>query len=177
MTESEHKSVLEIIADQMKTSVVYLLAAAALLSLVIGVFPKGIAILGVLIVNASIGFWMEWQAQKSMQMQKEKDKISSKVVRDGEEQGIDAEKLVPGDVAMWSFSVRGMWHPPQPPPRKSVQKTHLGSSSAWQPSCRYRAGLRAVHILKNGEGLARHGRVRYAHRRRCGSPISKPTTP
>lgn len=100
LTESEQKSVLEIIADQMKTPVVYLLAAAAVLSFVIGDFPEGIAIVVVLIVNAAIGFGMEWQAQKSMQALKKLDKITAKVVRDGEEQEIDAEKLVPGDMVI-----------------------------------------------------------------------------
>lgn len=98
LTETEQKSVAEIIADQMKTPVVYLLAAAGALSFVMGDYHEGIAIAVVLIINAAIGFWMEWQAQMSMKALKEMDKITATVVRDGEEKEIDAEKLVPGDV-------------------------------------------------------------------------------
>lgn len=100
LTETEQKSVAEILADQMKTPVVYLLAAAAALSFFMGDYHEGVAITVVLLINAAIGFWMEWQAQKSMKALKEMDKITATVVRDGEEKEIDAEKLVPGDVVI-----------------------------------------------------------------------------
>lgn len=100
LAEMEQKSVWEILWDQMKTPVVYLLAAAAVLSFVMGDNPEGIAIVIVLIINAAIGFWMEWQAQKSMNALKEMDKITATVLRDGEEKEIDAEELVPGDVVI-----------------------------------------------------------------------------
>ncbi|HKL39698.1 MAG TPA: HAD-IC family P-type ATPase, partial [Cryomorphaceae bacterium] len=100
LAEMKQKSVWEILWDQMKTPVVYLLAAAAVLSFVMGDFAEGIAIVVVLIINAAIGFWMEWQAQKSMKALKEMDKIMASVIRGGEEKEIDAEELVPGDIVV-----------------------------------------------------------------------------
>jgi len=100
LTEMEQKSLWEILWDQMKSPVVYLLAAAAVLSFVMGDIPEGVAIVVVLIVNAAIGFWMEWQARKSMKALKEMDKITAAVLRDGEEKEIDAEELVPGDIVI-----------------------------------------------------------------------------
>lgn len=100
LSEMEQKSIWEIIWDQMKTPVVYLLAGAAVLSFVMGDFPEGVAIVIVLIVNAAIGFWMEWQARKSMKALKEMDKITASVIRDGKEQEINAEELVPGDIVV-----------------------------------------------------------------------------
>ncbi len=100
LAKMKQKSIWEIIVDQFKTPVVYLLAGAAALSFVMGDIPEGIAIVGVLIVNAGIGFWMEFQARKSMKALKEMDKIMTTVLRDGEEKEIDAEDLVPGDVVI-----------------------------------------------------------------------------
>jgi Ca2+-transporting ATPase len=100
LSEQKQKSVWEILWDQMKTPVVYLLAAAAVLSFAMGDIHEGVAIVIVLLINAAIGFWMEWQAQKSMNALKEMDKITATVIRDGEEKEIDAEELVPGDVVV-----------------------------------------------------------------------------
>ncbi|HKK38901.1 MAG TPA: HAD-IC family P-type ATPase, partial [Cryomorphaceae bacterium] len=100
LAEMKQKSIWEILLDQFKTPVVYLLAGAAVLSFVMGDIPEGVAIVVVLIVNAGIGFWMEFQARKSMEALNEMDKVTATVLRDGEEKEIDAEELVPGDVVI-----------------------------------------------------------------------------
>jgi Ca2+-transporting ATPase len=98
LEKSEQKSPWKILFDQVNTPVVYLLAAAATLSFIFGDLPEGFFIIGVLVINTAIGFWMEMQAQKSMNALKEMDKIEAEVLRDGEKQTVDAEKLVPGDI-------------------------------------------------------------------------------
>ena len=98
LKERKQKSLFQVLLDQVNTPVVYLLAAAAALSFVFGDIPEGVAILVVLLINAVIGFWMEWQARKSMNALKEMDKIEAHLLREGETQLLDAEQIVPGDI-------------------------------------------------------------------------------
>ncbi len=98
LKEKEEKSALQILISQMNNPVVYLLSAAAVLAFVFGDIPEGIAIVVVLVLNALIGFWMEYQAHESMKALKKMDKILANVRRDDKELEIDAEELVPGDI-------------------------------------------------------------------------------
>ncbi|NJO03422.1 MAG: HAD-IC family P-type ATPase, partial [Bacteroidia bacterium] len=54
----------------------------------------------VILINAIIGFTMEFQALQSMNALREMDKMEAKVRREGQEQVIDAEEIVPGDVLL-----------------------------------------------------------------------------
>ncbi|MDX1640241.1 MAG: cation-transporting P-type ATPase [Balneolaceae bacterium] len=98
LEEHDEKSLLQILIDQINNPIVYLLTAAAVLAFVFGDIPEGIAIIVVLVLNTVIGFWMEFQARKSMNALQEMDKVTANVIRGGEEQEIDAEHLVPGDI-------------------------------------------------------------------------------
>lgn len=98
LEEKDQKSLFQILIDQISNPIVYLLTAAAVLAFLFGDIPEGIAIIVVLVLNTIIGFWMEFQARKSMNALKEMDKVMASVIRDGEEQEIDAEHLVPGDI-------------------------------------------------------------------------------
>ena len=98
LAEHKQRSIWEIIWSQINNPVVYLLMVAATLSFVFGDIPEGIAIVVVLILNAVIGFWMEFQARQSMKALRNMDKMTTRVRRDGEEKEIDAEDLVPGDI-------------------------------------------------------------------------------
>ncbi len=98
LEEKQQKSLWDIFLDQVKSPIVYLLIAAAGLSFAFGDIAEGIAIVVVLIFNAAIGFWMELQARNSMQALKEMDKMEARVRRNGKDQMIDAEEVVPGDI-------------------------------------------------------------------------------
>jgi P-type Ca2+ transporter type 2C len=98
LKETEDRSILDLILSQVNNPVIYLLFTAAALALLFGDIPEGIAIFIVLLVNTAIGFWMEYQAQISMQALKKLDKIKAVVIRDSEDIIIDAEKIVPGDI-------------------------------------------------------------------------------
>ncbi len=102
LEEHEGKSIWEIILAQINNPVVYLLVVATVLAFVMGDLAEGIAITVVLLVNTIIGFWMEYQAQQSMQAIKEIDKVKANVLRDGKEEKIDAEEVVPGDILIVS---------------------------------------------------------------------------
>lgn len=98
LEEQEQKSLFQILIDQINNPIIYLLTAAAILAFVFGDIPEGIAIIVVLVLNTVIGFWMEYQARQSMNALQEMDKVTAKVLRDGEINEIDAERLVPGDI-------------------------------------------------------------------------------
>lgn len=98
LQEHEEKSLFQILIDQINNPVVYLLTAAAVLAFLFGDLPEGVAILVVLLLNTIIGFWMEYRARQSMNALREMDKVTAKVLRDGEVKEMDAEHLVPGDI-------------------------------------------------------------------------------
>lgn len=98
LRESKDRSLWDLLVSQVNNPVIYLLFTAAALALIFGDVAESIAIFIVLVVNTTIGFWMEYQAQKSMQALKKLDKIRAVVIRDTEEVEIDAEKITAGDL-------------------------------------------------------------------------------
>ncbi len=98
LEERKQKSLFMLFVEQFNTPVAYLLGVAAALSFVFGDIAEGVAIVVVLLINAIIGFSMEYQARKSMNALKNMDKVKSKVRRGGSDEKVDAEHLVPGDL-------------------------------------------------------------------------------
>lgn len=87
-----------IVLRQFKSPLIYVLAAAAALSAATG-DPKDAIFIGfVLLVNAVIGTWQEWRAEKSSQALQKLLRIRAAAQRDGELTEIDAEAVVPGDI-------------------------------------------------------------------------------
>lgn len=79
-----------------------ILAAASLLSFVIGNVIDGIFILSVLIINAVFGFVQEYKAEKSLQKLKDYIKPTVRVIRSGKETQIQTTEIVPGDIVVLS---------------------------------------------------------------------------
>jgi magnesium-transporting ATPase (P-type) len=100
LEEHEQKSIWQIVLAQINNPVVYLLMAATTVAFIFGDYAEAIAILVVLLINTIIGFWMEYQAQQSMDALQQLDKIEAKVLRNGKRTTINAEDLVPGDILL-----------------------------------------------------------------------------
>ena len=83
---------------QFKSPLVVLLVAAAGASFAFQEWLDGGAILVVVLINACIGFYMEFQAGRSMAALKKMVAVSAKVQRGGSLKEINIEMLVPGDV-------------------------------------------------------------------------------
>lgn len=98
LPEQQAPPVWLIILRQFQSPLIYVLFAAAFLSLLIGEVKDAAFIAGVVILNAIIGTVQEWRAERSALALQQLLKIKASVVRDGEVNEIDAEKLVPGDV-------------------------------------------------------------------------------
>ncbi len=98
LKEKKQKSLLQLIIEQFRGAIIYLLLAAVVVSFAFGEIPEAIAIIVVIVLNTAIGFGMEYQARSSMKALKKLDKLNADVLRNGNRIEIDAEGLVPGDI-------------------------------------------------------------------------------
>lgn len=87
-----------ILLHQFKSPVVYLLLAAAGVSLFFEEWLDAIAIGIVILLNAVIGFIMELQAERSMEALQQLTTQTAKVIRSGRLREIGLEEIVPGDM-------------------------------------------------------------------------------
>jgi P-type Ca2+ transporter type 2C len=88
-----------ILFDQFKDFIVWVLAAAALVSgLLLKEWIDAAAIIAILILNAVLGFVQEYRAEKSLAALKSMAAPFSKVLRGGARQSVPAAELVPGDL-------------------------------------------------------------------------------
>jgi len=100
MQEVRPRSACHLLIDQFTSVVIALLAVAAVISWLTGDHAEAIAILIVLIINAAVGFFTEWQAGRALDALRRQTRTTSRVRRDGFETTIDAEQLVPGDIVV-----------------------------------------------------------------------------
>ncbi|UCC15833.1 MAG: HAD-IC family P-type ATPase [Gammaproteobacteria bacterium] len=88
----------EIFLRQFRSPLIYVLAAAAMVSLSLGEIKDAAFIFGVLLINAIIGTVQENRAEHASRALQQLLKIRATVRRDAQVKEIDAELLVPGDV-------------------------------------------------------------------------------
>jgi Ca2+-transporting ATPase len=91
-------SLFRILINQFISPFVLLLAIAAGLSFFFQEWLDGTAIIAVLVINAVIGFFMEFQAERSMEALKKLTTVPARVLRDGKLTEILSEEIVPGDI-------------------------------------------------------------------------------
>lgn len=89
-----------IIARQFRSIIVLLLAAAAAIAFATRDPAEGMAIIGVLLINAAVGFAMEWRSERALKSLRIQVRTTARVLRDGVQSVVDAEDLVPGDVIL-----------------------------------------------------------------------------
>lgn len=85
---------------QFTSPLIYILLAAAVISLLIHEWSDAIFISGVLLLNAIIGTVQEYSAQRSAASLKQLVRTSARVVRQGDTYEISAQELVPGDIVL-----------------------------------------------------------------------------
>jgi len=76
----------------------WMIEIAAVLSLAVRHWADFGIIITLLIFNALVGFWQEYQAGNAVEALKKKLALKSHVLRDGKWQEVQAKELVPGDV-------------------------------------------------------------------------------
>ncbi|MBP2652917.1 MAG: calcium-transporting P-type ATPase, PMR1-type [Firmicutes bacterium] len=85
---------------QFQDFMVVVLLVATLISGLLGEYADAVTILAIVLVNAILGFFQEYRAERSMEALCKLTAPSARVVRNGVAQHIPARELVPGDVLM-----------------------------------------------------------------------------
>ncbi|MFX1494256.1 MAG: cation-translocating P-type ATPase, partial [Promethearchaeota archaeon] len=114
LVKEKGKTAWQIFISQFKDFLIYLLIFAIIISIAIGIYestkPGGeawsseytdaIVIAAILIVNAVLGFYQEYQAERSLESLKKLAPHFAKVRREGRVMEIDVADLVPGDIVL-----------------------------------------------------------------------------
>jgi len=97
---AEPPGIARVFLHQFASPLIYVLVAAALVSLAIREWSDAGFICAVLLLNAIIGTAQEYSAQRAAQALQQLVTTRSRVLRDGDIHELDAEELVPGDVVL-----------------------------------------------------------------------------
>ncbi len=94
------KSILTLFLSQLKDMLIYVLLAAAIITMIIGEIADSVIILLVIILNAVIGVIQEYKAEKAVEALQKMTTPKSVVRRDGVIKEINSEEVVPGDIVI-----------------------------------------------------------------------------
>ena len=92
------KSLISLFLSQLKDMLIYVLLAAAIITMIIGEYTDSIIILMVIILNAVIGVFQEAKAEKAVEALQKMTTPKSVVRRNGMTLEINSEEVVPGDI-------------------------------------------------------------------------------
>ncbi len=100
LIERGGKSPLAILKDQFVSVMVLLLIGAGAVSVVLREYTDATAILAIVILNAVLGFYQEYRAERAMQALKSLAVPTVRVRRGGHVTELSARELVPGDIVL-----------------------------------------------------------------------------
>lgn len=100
LRKGEAVAPLTILAAQFASLVIWILIGAALVSMALGETIDGLAIIAIVVLNAVIGFFQEYRAEKAAAALARLAAPRARVVRDGRAQVLQATDVVPGDVLL-----------------------------------------------------------------------------
>ncbi len=89
-----------VLARQFVDWLIFILLVAAVFALALGEVVDAVTILLIVVFNGALGFAQEWKAERAIEALQRMLSPRCNVVRNGQEQTIDAELLVPGDVVL-----------------------------------------------------------------------------
>jgi Mg2+-importing ATPase len=88
--------------NQFKSPIVLILLFATLISATLGDWVDALIVLGIVLGSAGLSFAQEYNANTATEKLRAQVQIKTTVVRDGQEQQVPAEVVVPGDVVLLS---------------------------------------------------------------------------
>jgi Ca2+-transporting ATPase len=91
---------LSLLLSQMTSPLVYVLIGAGVVTVFLEHVSDSVLIFGSVLINTILGYLQEKRAGKALQALKELIHPEAKVVRDGKEQLISVEEVVPGDIVV-----------------------------------------------------------------------------
>jgi P-type Ca2+ transporter type 2C len=89
---------LKIFFEQFKSFLIYILIVAAIISFLINHLIDGIVISVIILLNAGIGFFQQYKAEKALESLKKLLVHKSRVLRENKVIEINSEEIVPGDI-------------------------------------------------------------------------------
>ena len=98
LKEGRRISAVQIFLGQFKSLIIWILIVAGVVSGVLGEGVDAVAILAIVVLNAIIGFYQEFNAEKSIAALKKMTAPQAKVQRDGQVTSIPAAGIVVGDI-------------------------------------------------------------------------------
>ncbi len=98
--QAKGSSALSILLAQFRSLIVVLLVAATTIAFAMGDYIEALAILVVILLNAGIGFFTEWKAERTLTALQRQVVPVAQVIRDAVERQIPAMEVVPGDLAV-----------------------------------------------------------------------------
>jgi Ca2+-transporting ATPase len=96
--EAKKEAAWKLLLDQFKETLILILIAAAVVSILIGEAIDSAVILVIVFASAGLGFYQEHRAEQSLALLKKLAAPSATVIRGGLEKMIPARELVPGDI-------------------------------------------------------------------------------
>jgi Ca2+-transporting ATPase len=99
-------SPLVVLARQFRSPLIYLLVAAAAVTLALREYLDAAVIAAAVIINAVVGYGQERKAHRAVRALAQLVVPRARVVRDGQEREIDSRDLVPGDVVLLEPGLR-----------------------------------------------------------------------
>lgn len=100
LKQREKISPFQILIRQFTSSIVFILLAALVISLLIGEKLDAIVISTIVVLNGVFGFVQEFKAEKAIEALRKLTALKATVVRDGKEMETDSRELVPGDITL-----------------------------------------------------------------------------
>ena len=100
LQEGKKKSIGLMLLAQFKDVMILILLAAAIIAGIVGDLTDTIVILVIVLLNAFLGFFQEYRAEKAMQALKQMAVTQARVIRDGSITWLSATELVPGDIVL-----------------------------------------------------------------------------
>lgn len=100
LKQREQISPFRILLRQFTSSIVFILLAALVISLLIGEKLDAIVISTIVVLNGVFGFVQEFKAEKAIEALRKLTALKAKVIRNGKETEIDSRELVPGDIIL-----------------------------------------------------------------------------
>ncbi|MET1249941.1 calcium-translocating P-type ATPase, PMCA-type [Sporolactobacillus sp. STCC-11] len=94
------KSLVALFFSQLRDMLIYVLLGAAVITLLIGEYTDSVIILLVVILNAIIGVFQEFKAEKAIEALQKMTTPRALVRRNGDVVEIDSKELVPGDIVV-----------------------------------------------------------------------------
>jgi Ca2+-transporting ATPase len=96
----ESVSAWTILLNQVKSPLVYIILAAAGISFLLREWEDFGIIMAVVVIDVVLGFFQEYQAQRTYTALKSLLKPTTTVIRDGQRQEVEVKELVPGDLVL-----------------------------------------------------------------------------